>query len=157
MVSCLDYSVRNMEALRSSETSLDFRRTKRRYNPSSACRLVNACFLFGLFNPEDGGDTFLRNVGGLIPKYMELQPRFCLPLVYCWFLAWFKLRLWRWRRYVPPESRLNFTGLHGVTSQHTERTPPSLTAFVSDVPLCADTRLETNFLFTMFVYSKCSL
>jgi hypothetical protein len=27
----------------------------------------------------------------------------------CWFLAWFNIRLWRWRRLVPPYRRLTFT------------------------------------------------
>jgi hypothetical protein len=31
--------------------------------------------------------------------------------------AWITLPPWRWRWYVPPIHRLNFTGLHGVTPQ----------------------------------------
>jgi hypothetical protein len=34
-----------------------------------------------------------------------------------WFLSWFILRPWRWRRYVPPKRRLTFNRLHGVISQ----------------------------------------
>jgi hypothetical protein len=37
-----------------------------------------------------------------------------------WFLAWFILRLRRWRRHVPPKHRLTFNGLHGVISQKIE-------------------------------------
>jgi hypothetical protein len=36
----------------------------------------HADFLFGLFlDPEDGGDMFFRNIGGLSTKYTELYPR----------------------------------------------------------------------------------
>jgi hypothetical protein len=36
----------------------------------------HAGFLLGLlFDPEDGGDTFLRNVASLLTDYMALYPR----------------------------------------------------------------------------------
>jgi hypothetical protein len=41
-----------------------------------ACLVFFASFSLGLlFEPEDGGDAFLRTVGGLLPNYMALQPR----------------------------------------------------------------------------------
>jgi hypothetical protein len=37
--------------------------------------LLHACFLLGLFfDPEDGGDMFLRNVGRLAMDYTTLCP-----------------------------------------------------------------------------------
>jgi hypothetical protein len=37
-------------------------------------RLIPTAFLFGLvFNPEDGGDTFFRNVSVYLPDYMALS------------------------------------------------------------------------------------
>jgi hypothetical protein len=36
-----------------------------------------------------------------------------------WFLARLSLRLWRWRRYVPPKRRLTFNRLDGVISKKT--------------------------------------
>jgi hypothetical protein len=36
----------------------------------------------------------------------------------CWFFAWLILRPWRWRRLVPPKSRLTFNVLHGVVTQN---------------------------------------
>jgi hypothetical protein len=42
----------------------------------------------------------------------------CLPSASCWLLSWLTLLPWRWRRYVPPKCRLNFTRLHGVISQN---------------------------------------
>jgi hypothetical protein len=43
----------------------------------SACYLLHADFLLGLFFcPEDGGDMFLRNVGGFFSRgYTALYPR----------------------------------------------------------------------------------
>jgi hypothetical protein len=42
---------------------------------SSACYLLHAIFLRGLvFDPEDGGDMFLRNFGYILKDYMELYP-----------------------------------------------------------------------------------
>jgi hypothetical protein len=35
----------------------------------------HAGFLLGLFDPEDGGDMFLRNVGRLSTDYTALSPR----------------------------------------------------------------------------------
>jgi hypothetical protein len=34
-----------------------------------------------------------------------------------WFLTWFILRPWRWRRHVPQKRGLIVNGLHGVISQ----------------------------------------
>jgi hypothetical protein len=43
---------------------------------SSACRLLLTGFLIGqLFDSEDGGNTFLRNVRGLLADYAVLHPR----------------------------------------------------------------------------------
>jgi hypothetical protein len=42
----------------------------------SLCHQIIAGFLFGLpFEPEDGGATILRIVGGLLPNYTALEPR----------------------------------------------------------------------------------
>jgi hypothetical protein len=46
----------------------------------------------------------------------ERERRWKIELL-CWFLAWFILRPWRWRRLFPPKRRLSFNGLHGVVSQ----------------------------------------
>jgi hypothetical protein len=52
------------------------------YNPKfrrtdcSACYLLHVCFVLGLFyDPEDGGDMFLRNVIWLPTNYTALYPR----------------------------------------------------------------------------------
>jgi hypothetical protein len=37
-----------------------------------------------------------------------------------WFLAWFILLSWKWRRHVPPKRGLIFKGLHGDISQKIE-------------------------------------
>jgi hypothetical protein len=37
-----------------------------------------------------------------------------------WFLAWFILRSWQWRRQIRPKRQLTFNELHGVISQKTE-------------------------------------
>jgi hypothetical protein len=37
-----------------------------------------------------------------------------------WFLPWFVLRPWSWRRCFPPNHRLTFNGLHGSNSQKRE-------------------------------------
>jgi hypothetical protein len=43
---------------------------------SSACYLLRAGFLRGLFfDPEDGGDMFLRNVGSISMDYKASYPR----------------------------------------------------------------------------------
>jgi hypothetical protein len=42
---------------------------------SSACYLLYSGFLLGFFfDPEDGGDIFLQNVGGLSTGYTALCP-----------------------------------------------------------------------------------
>jgi hypothetical protein len=56
-----------MEAICSSETSTDFHR-------------LAICFYAGIllrlfFDPEDGGDIFLRNIGWLSADYTTLYPR----------------------------------------------------------------------------------
>lgn len=40
--------------------------------PGSACYMLHAGLLLGLFDPEDGGDTFLKNVSVLSTDYMAL-------------------------------------------------------------------------------------
>jgi hypothetical protein len=43
---------------------------------SSAWYLLHTGFLRGLFfDPEDGGDMYLRNVGGISTGYAALYPR----------------------------------------------------------------------------------
>jgi hypothetical protein len=43
---------------------------------SAVCCLLHVDFLLGLlFNPEDVGDMFLRNVGCLSPDYTALYPK----------------------------------------------------------------------------------
>jgi hypothetical protein len=43
---------------------------------SCACYLLHAGFLLGLlFDPEDGGTIFLRNIGWLSVDYTALYPR----------------------------------------------------------------------------------
>jgi hypothetical protein len=56
------------------------------WNPGSTCCLFVDGSLFGLFNPEHGGATFLLNVDGILPNYTQLQSSFCLPTAYFWFL-----------------------------------------------------------------------
>jgi hypothetical protein len=42
----------------------------------SVCHLIHAGFLLGLFfDPEDGGDMFLLNIGSLSIDYTALYPR----------------------------------------------------------------------------------
>jgi hypothetical protein len=49
---------------------------KQRSTIRSVGRLILAGFLLGLlFDTEDGGSTFLRNMGGLLPDYTALPPR----------------------------------------------------------------------------------
>jgi hypothetical protein len=60
----LTHQTLQLEAIYFFETSGSLR-TTRRYNPEEASLL---------FDTEDGGDMFLRNVG-LSPDYTALQPR----------------------------------------------------------------------------------
>jgi hypothetical protein len=75
-----------MEAICSFITSVEFKRTTRRYvtegktvfllpsNQNSACYLTY--FSFGLFfESEYGGDMYLRNVGWLPTDYTPIYPR----------------------------------------------------------------------------------
>jgi hypothetical protein len=58
-----------------------------------------------------------------------------LPPPSCWFLPSFILRLWRWRRHVPPKRRLTFNGLRSIISpemetlQHDKQSWPTLRCF----------------------------
>jgi hypothetical protein len=64
-----------MEAICSSETSVDTQRTTLRYTPEDST-LHNSGFLLGLFfDPEDGGYIFLRNIGCHLADYTALYPR----------------------------------------------------------------------------------
>jgi hypothetical protein len=88
--------------------------------PAWNATCFHAGFLLGLFfDPEDGGDMLLRNVGWHSTDYTAWQsepPTFML--VYC--SVYF--RPWRWRRYVPPKHLLSFNGLHGWQAE-----PPAFT------------------------------
>jgi hypothetical protein len=68
-----------MEAICFSETSVDTQRTTRRHIPDEedncidSFRLIPILLTYGLFfDPEDGGDMFLRNVGGHSTDYMAI-------------------------------------------------------------------------------------
>jgi hypothetical protein len=37
-----------------------------------------------------------------------------MPPISWWFLAWFTLQPWRWRRHIHPRRRLTFNELHGA-------------------------------------------
>jgi hypothetical protein len=52
--------------------------------------------------------------------YKEIFDMLCLPAAFTLFFPWLILRLWRWRRHVPPKRRLTFNGLHGVISRKAE-------------------------------------
>jgi hypothetical protein len=53
-----------------------FGRNKEETSMKPAAVELHAGFLLGLlFNQEDGGSVFLRNVGWLSPDYMALCPR----------------------------------------------------------------------------------
>jgi hypothetical protein len=43
--------------------------------PAELVTCFHAGFLLGLFDTEDGGDTFLRNIGWLSTDYTALYPR----------------------------------------------------------------------------------
>jgi hypothetical protein len=72
-----------------------------------------------LFDPEDGGDMFLRNVDWLSMHYTAYiqEDR---TLDYKSQNTQVTVRPWRWRRYLPPKRRLTFNALHGVISQKIE-------------------------------------
>jgi hypothetical protein len=53
-----------------------------------------------------------------IPRFRKL--RALLVPASWWFLVWLTLQPWRRRPHVSPTRRLNFSGLHDVTSQETE-------------------------------------
>jgi hypothetical protein len=62
-----------------------------------------------------------RNVKSSI--FWDITP--CSPLrvnrpAFTLVFAWLIIRPWRWRRHVPPKSRLALKGLHGVISQKKE-------------------------------------
>jgi hypothetical protein len=46
--------------------------------------------------------------------------KLCLLPGSYWYLCWLILRLWRWRRHVPPKRQLAYNGLHGVVYQKIE-------------------------------------
>jgi hypothetical protein len=89
--SCSAYSsTLKMEAICSTETSIDIRRTTRRYIPE---------------------DSTLHN-----HRCENLKSWLCLPPA-CSLVCWTILLPWRWRRYVSPKHRVQLDGLHGVISQ----------------------------------------
>jgi hypothetical protein len=77
-------------------------------NPEGRCVLIR-CSLIDCSKEmwTITGSIFLPAAGNLLPP----------P---CSFIGFLTLRLWRWRRYVPPNRRLTFTRLHIVISQKIE-------------------------------------
>jgi hypothetical protein len=82
--SLADISNLKMEVIRSSETSVQ-----------SAATCSRWFLARGLFYPEDGGDTFLRNVDSVYCYLVMLVPhsRIFLP--------------WRWMWYIPPKRQFS--------------------------------------------------
>jgi hypothetical protein len=68
--SLADFSTLKMEAIRSSETSVQSTTSTRR--PATCLRWF---FARGFFDPEDGGDTILRNVGSIDHIYTAPHSR----------------------------------------------------------------------------------
>jgi hypothetical protein len=65
-----------LSACRSVRTHEDIENGWKDFYESFYCRLHFAAFLFGLlFDMEDGGDIFLRNVVLFFSNYTALQPR----------------------------------------------------------------------------------
>jgi hypothetical protein len=58
--------------------------------------------------------TFRRNISPLFSglKNNTIKKQLCMLPTSSWFLAWFILRPWRYRRFVSPKRRLTFSGLH---------------------------------------------
>jgi hypothetical protein len=99
-----------------------------------------------LFYPEDGGDTFLRNVGShKIYSATSQKTIFFIQLLVCnikeeinSMVLWvtspctllggynrfggtylLHLHIWLWRQYVPPKRWYAYTTLHGIITQNT--------------------------------------
>jgi hypothetical protein len=57
-------------------------------------------------------------------KNKPSNPSFACQMLWRWFLTWFILRPWKWRRYTPPKCRLTFNTIHGVIFQEIEPFKP---------------------------------
>jgi hypothetical protein len=73
------------------------------------------------FSPSVSPCSGLTNRNWVLPSVPYIYrssdgQAFCLPPA-CLLVCWTILRLWRWRRYVPPKRRVQLYGLHGVISQ----------------------------------------
>jgi hypothetical protein len=63
----------------------------------------------------------------------------CLLLASRRFLSWLVFQPWRWKRNVPPKSRLSFNELRGVISQKTEFYIPTAMRTSDHTPLQVST------------------
>jgi hypothetical protein len=59
------------------------------------------------------GGIYLLNLQGRRVRHARNQQK--QTASYCWFLTWFTLRPWRWRRYVSPKRRV-LSGLNGFAT-----------------------------------------
>jgi hypothetical protein len=105
----LNYSILKMEAIFSSEPSVQTQRDTRRHitEDGTPCRISLNIF----FSPEGGSVIFLRNVGWNWTCYTASYCRrwYCLPV-----FAELIYSALKCRRYVPPKHRLKLNGLQGV-------------------------------------------
>jgi hypothetical protein len=121
LISQLTYpSMLNLEAVCSSETLVHLYQTSCHF---PACFLVFSYWTYS-FTLKTEALYFSDTSVDICPTSQRHIPEddtfhnFCLLTASCWFLALLTLQLRKWRQYVPMNSRLTFTTLHGVKCQN---------------------------------------